>query len=134
MLPVLPSKSNRRIKRLFIFILSSITNAKRISFYSKHSYLNNHKALCVTQVSVYRPMRKDSNITKLYFKNYKRTNYPQIIPTEQFLQMLYGILCLKIRWKYISKYFQKWLNDKIKTLTMQLKFFQIFRNNGYQNH
>lgn len=69
----------------------------------------------IIKVSVYYAMCEDWNITKMYFKNYKNTNYPQMVPTEQFLEGS-TVTCLKIRWKYISKFLQIWLNDKIKTL------------------
>lgn len=85
-LPVLSTfqGQNEDQMRLFIFIaLFNITNAKQISFYSKPSY--------------YYPMWKDSNITKLSFKNYKTPIIPQMIPIEQFLQMLFTATCLKIR-------------------------------------
>lgn len=42
----------------------------------------------IIKVSVYYKTCEDWNITKLYFKNYKNTNYPQMVPTEQFLQVV----------------------------------------------
>lgn len=66
MLPVLSTfqGQNEDQMRLLIFIaLFNITNAKRISFYSKPSY--------------YYPMWKDSNITKLYLKTIKHQLSPK---------------------------------------------------------
>lgn len=75
---ILPSKVKMRIK-WDCFYSTLLTLQIQSTFYSKPSY--------------YYPMWKDSNVTKLYFKNYKNTNNPQMIPIEQFLHVNYSNLC-----------------------------------------
>lgn len=68
----LPSKVKNEVQmRLFIFMLLTLQTESVFHFIQN---------LVIIQC-------EDSN-TKLYFKNYRNTNDPNMVPTEQFFQML----------------------------------------------